>query len=261
MNIFLSLAYLFFIGSLLGWGLEVFYRRFVSKANPERKWINPGFCTGPYLPLYGSGLCVLYLLASFGDNHVIGGPVASKIILFVSMAVSMTLVELIAGLISLKGMKVRLWDYTEEWGNFMGLICPKFSFYWAVISAGYYFGIHPHILSALNWLSNNLAFSFVIGFFFGVFAVDLGLCIHLAARMRAFAREHQVVIKYERFKAHVEYRENQLRHRMYFISPLYTARSIGEHLRDAYDEAEKLRSEHKNMMAVMEEIKKGQLGK
>ena len=45
MNIFLILAFLFFIGSVSGWVLELFFRRFFSRANPERKWINPGFCT------------------------------------------------------------------------------------------------------------------------------------------------------------------------------------------------------------------------
>lgn len=64
MNTFLVLAFLFFIGSTFGWVLELFYRRFFSRNNKERKWINPGFCTGPYLPLYGSGLCLLYLIAS-----------------------------------------------------------------------------------------------------------------------------------------------------------------------------------------------------
>ena len=47
MDIFLTLAFLFFIGSVFGWVLELFFRRFISAANPERKWINPGFCTGP----------------------------------------------------------------------------------------------------------------------------------------------------------------------------------------------------------------------
>ena len=55
MNLFLTLAYLFFIGSTLGWVAELLYRRFLSGANPERKWINPGFCVGPYVPLYGFG--------------------------------------------------------------------------------------------------------------------------------------------------------------------------------------------------------------
>lgn len=66
MNIFLTLAFLFFIGATLGWVLELLFRRFFSSANPERKWINPGFCVGPYLPLYGCGLCFLYLIASPG---------------------------------------------------------------------------------------------------------------------------------------------------------------------------------------------------
>lgn len=36
MNMFLTLAYLFFIGSTLGWVAELLYRRFLSGANPER---------------------------------------------------------------------------------------------------------------------------------------------------------------------------------------------------------------------------------
>lgn len=54
MSLFLTIAFLFFIGSMAGWVIEVVFRRFFSSANPERKWINPGFLSGPYLPLYGS---------------------------------------------------------------------------------------------------------------------------------------------------------------------------------------------------------------
>lgn len=35
MNLFLTLAFLFSIGSTFGWVLELFYRRFVSGANTE----------------------------------------------------------------------------------------------------------------------------------------------------------------------------------------------------------------------------------
>ena len=41
MSLFLKLAYLFFIGSVLGWVIELLFRRFISSKNPERKWINP----------------------------------------------------------------------------------------------------------------------------------------------------------------------------------------------------------------------------
>ncbi len=36
-----TLVYLFGMGSIVGWFIELFYRRFRSKQNPERKWINP----------------------------------------------------------------------------------------------------------------------------------------------------------------------------------------------------------------------------
>ncbi|MFR2966298.1 MAG: putative ABC transporter permease [Anaerovoracaceae bacterium] len=61
MSDILILSFLFAMGSLLGWCLEVVYRRF-SPANKSRRWINPGFMTGPYLPIYGFGLIALYLI-------------------------------------------------------------------------------------------------------------------------------------------------------------------------------------------------------
>ena len=102
MNILLILAYLFFIGSVIGWGIELLFRRYISSANPERKWINPGFCTGPYLPLYGTGLCILYLIASLEQYAFFKSTAANKVFLFCVMAVFMTVIEYIAGLISLK---------------------------------------------------------------------------------------------------------------------------------------------------------------
>lgn len=68
MSILLKLCFLFFVGSVSGWVAELLFRRFFSSANPERKWINPGFCIGPYLPLYGVGLCLLYLIAALGEH-------------------------------------------------------------------------------------------------------------------------------------------------------------------------------------------------
>ena len=137
MNLFLKLAFLFFMGSVAGWLMEVLFRRFVSRANPEHKWINPGFCTGPYLPLYGCGLCLMFLIAYLEKWNFIESPFWNKVVLFFVMAVTMTLIEYIAGILALKIMKVRLWDYTNEWGNVQGIICPKFSLIWAVLGAVY----------------------------------------------------------------------------------------------------------------------------
>lgn len=228
MSLFLTLAFLFFIGSVSGWILELFYRRFISSANPERKWINPGFCTGPYLPLYGTGLCLLYLIASL-ESIV---PNLSRFGIFILMAISMTLIEYIAGIWCLKKTKVRLWDYSNEWGNIEGVICPKFSLYWALIGAGYYFWVHSHILEALHWLSNNLAFSFVIGMFYGIFILDYVHSAKLVSRLKAFAYENNVVLRYEEIKVQILNHHERTKQKYHFFLPFYSEKPLAEHLKE-----------------------------
>lgn len=232
MNLFLILAFLFFIGSVSGWVIELLFRRFVSSANPERKWINPGFCTGPYLPLYGVGLCLLYLIALLEECHFIENPFWNKLLLFAVMAVSMTLIEYIAGIMSLKITKVRLWDYSNERGNIQGIICPKFSLAWAVIGAVYYFWIHPRILEALDWLSHNLAFSFVIGLFFGVFLVDVVKSAQLVAKLKQYAEENEVIVRYEAIKANIRRKYDADKEKYPFFHPFRTDVPLAEHLKD-----------------------------
>ena len=127
MNFFLVITFLFFTGSLIGWGIELIFRRFFSKNNPERKWINPGFLTGPYLPLYGFSLVILFLL-SYIDVSFISNPHLQKAVLFALMALCITFFEYIAGMIFIVGMKIRLWDYSKNWGNIKGIICPCLPF-------------------------------------------------------------------------------------------------------------------------------------
>ena len=130
MSEILVFAFLFFIGSCLGWCMEVVFRRFFSKSNPERKWINPGFLTGPYLPIYGFGLWGMYFVSMLSSVNMTGNEAADAVIILVTMAVVMTLIEYIAGLIFIKGMNLKLWDYTEMKGNIQGIICPQFSVIW-----------------------------------------------------------------------------------------------------------------------------------
>lgn len=203
MNVFILLSALFSAGSLMGWCIEVVFRKFFSGSNPEHKWINPGFLTGPYIPLYGFGLTLLYLIASCEQYSIISDPFWNKVVLFLFMAVCMTAIEYIAGIMSIKVMKVKLWDYSRCWGNIQGIICPLFSAFWAILGAVYYFFVHPRVINALDWLSRNLAFSFAIGFFYGIFLLDLVQSTRLLVRLKHFADEKQIVIRYEEMKEHI----------------------------------------------------------
>ena len=157
MSSFLTFVYIFYIGSSLGWVLELFFRRIVHK-----KWINPGFLVGPYLPIYGFGLCALtYSFFLFYNSTL------SPFFIIILMGTLMTIIELIGGLIFQKE-GIKLWDYSDRFANYKGIICPLFSFIWTVLGGVYYYFIAPRMVRALEWFSNNLSFSFILGIFFGI---------------------------------------------------------------------------------------------
>ncbi len=196
MNLFLKLTFLFFIGSIIGWFLELFFRRMIS----NKKWINPGFLVGPYLPLYGFGLCIFYLLSQINLDGIL---------VILIMTFTVTFLEYIAGLIFIKGMGVKLWDYSENWGNIDGLICPLYTFLWGILATIYYYLVNPYILNSVSWFEDNIAFSFIIGIFFGIIIIDTVYSTKLVVKIRKFAKEKQLIVKYEEFKASIaEYAAN-----------------------------------------------------
>ena len=96
MKYLVIISTLFVIGSLVGWVIELFFRRFVS----QHKWMNPGFLLGPYLPIYGFGVIVLYAVSNipFGITN----RAVDVVIRILIIGVGMTVVEFLAGLIFIK---------------------------------------------------------------------------------------------------------------------------------------------------------------
>lgn len=197
-DVLLVAAFLFFVGSVLGWCTEVVFRRLFT----AKKWINPGFLTGPYLPLYGFGLAGLFGISLIPIDT--GNAVWNAVIVILIMGVAMTLIEYVAGLIFIKGMKIRLWDYSDRKGNIQGIICPLFSFFWLLVSAFFYFVIYPFALDAVIWFVHNIAFAFVVGMFFGVLFTDLGHSLNLSAKIRSFAKKHEIVVSFEKLKESIK---------------------------------------------------------
>lgn len=188
MELFLMLTFLFFVGSVSGWIIELIFRRFILR---DKLVINPGFLVGPYLPIYGFGLCIFFLLSQIPLNGIL--------VIFI-MAATVTLIEYIAGLIFIKKMGIMLWDYSNSWGNIDGIICPLYSFFWLVAAAIYYYFINPYIMTSLNWLHNNLAFSFFIGMFFGIIIIDFVYSTNLVVKIKKLAKDMNLVVKYDELK-------------------------------------------------------------
>ena len=206
-------AFLFFVGSVLGWCIEVIFRRCFT----AKKWINPGFLTGPYLPLYGVGVVGLFGLSLIPIDT--GSSAWNAVIIIIIMGVAMTVIEYIAGLIFIKGMKIRLWDYSNRWGNIQGIICPLFSLFWLIVSAFFYFVISPFVIEAVVWFVRHMAFAFVVGLFFGVFFVDFAHSVNLTAKIRSFAKKHGVVVSFEKLKESIKDKFEKKHKKASFVFP------------------------------------------
>ena len=226
-------AFLFFVGSVVGWCIEVLFRRIFT----AKKWINPGFLTGPYLPLYGFGVAMLFAISLIPIDT--GYYWLDSLIITLIMGVVMTLIEYIAGLIFIKGMKIKLWDYSNRRGNIQGIICPLFSFLWLLVCAFYYFVIDPFVIEAVVWFVHHITFAFFVGIFFGVFFVDLGHSINLSAKITAFAKKHDIVVSFEKLKESIKDRIDKLGEKKHFIFSFKSNRTLTQEMDNYKEEQEK----------------------
>ena len=206
MKYLVIISTLFVIGSLLGWVIELFFRRFVS----QKKWMNPGFLTGPYLPIYGFGVTVLYGVSNIPLG--IESQALDIVVRVVMIGVGMTLIEFIAGLIFIKGFKIKLWDYSNRKGNIMGIICPIFSLAWLAVGSLYYFLLNPVLVKGISWISENLIYTYFVGAVIGAMIVDFAYSVHLATKIKEFKELQNV--RFEEFKKAFKKKVNELKNKL-----------------------------------------------
>ena len=225
MKILTAIATLFVIGSVTGYVIELFFRRFVS----QKRWVNPGFMVGPYIPLYGFGTAILYGLSQINLDALSLPDWAKIIIKLVAIGISLTLIELIAGLIFIKGMHIKLWDYSDRWGNFKGLICPIFSLAWFAIGVLYYFLLNPVLVGALYFIADFPLYVFFIGIVIGMMIVDLAYSIHLGIMIKKVA--DNTTVRFEQLKSSIsEMVANTRKKAPFFTLHFLTKENIKEYL-------------------------------
>lgn len=233
----LKLLLIFMIGTIIGWGIETFWRRFFGKA---RRWINPGFLNGPWLPLYGFGAIVLYIIC---EN------ISHLYIRMISFIVILTILEYVAGLIFIGHFKIQLWDYSKNKGNVKGLICPLYSFLWMILGLLFSYTLFPLLQSNITHLLRNLELSFFIGIFMGIFSVDMWQSFNLASRIKTFVNESEEKwhVDFENFKLELRDRvESGMKNRTHFLLPFYG--ELGSGLKERLN---KHRSDKIKIMGVL----------
>jgi uncharacterized membrane protein len=231
MKIFILLLFMFIFGAFGGYLIEVLFRRFVT----AKKWVNPGFMKGPWLPLYGFGVLVmfgvimgmlhliptdipLYNPRGFYSFRVESGASVWDLIPIGLMTIGMISLEFIAGMIFVNGFKIRLWDYTNMRGNIKGVICPVFNLIWFGVAVLFYYGINPFVYdfssraylymfgSSVDGVSTgggvaHFGTIFFLGLIYGIFLIDLIKSLNLFNKISKFVKENGFVAKYEDLKA------------------------------------------------------------
>lgn len=228
--LFIVVAFVFMVFSCLGWVLELFFRRFVS----QKKWVNPGFLKGPYLPIYGIGVVMLtgYIFLMLIWKDCFSNEILFDVVIVLGIGVLMTLIELIGGLIFIQGMNIRLWDYSNRKFNYKGIICLEFSLIWTALGAVFYFFLFDPIVNmiihflSLKWITIAI---FLMGMFYGILLLDLIDSLQIAGKIKKFAKENQVVLKIEKLKIYIQERVDKKEFK--FLSPLKAGGSLVEHLK------------------------------
>lgn len=221
----LDLLLLFIIGSTFGYILELFFRRFVS----YKRWINPGFLVGPYIPLYGVSLVSLYLGCLLLDKIPISNIYIKEILIIVILTIIVTLIELFTGVLFSQVFHVKLWDYSNRKGNIMGAICPLFSFFWMILIAIYKLWINPLFIDMLNNINfNNVLIIFLMGMYYGIFLIDNIYSFHIVSKLKEKAIAIGVTIKYEQLKLNLMDKSKELKEKLRFLLPIKLTNNFKE---------------------------------
>jgi len=246
MKILVAIATLFVIGSTAGYIIELLFRRFVS----QKKWMNPGFMVGPYIPLYGFGVLILYGISNIRIMDFNLPEAVNVLLILFTIGIGLTLIELVAGLIFIKLLKMKLWDYSNQWGNFKGLICPLFSLIWFGAGVAYYFLLNPILVQALYFIAVFPIYDFFIGIVIGMMIVDFAYSLHLGIMIKKFAGA--ATVKFDELKETISDKVSAGKKKgKFFVTQYLNKESIKDFLRSYFEKQKegfkktKEKSEHK----------------
>ncbi len=216
-----NLLFVFIIFSFIGWIIEFLYRGLYWK-----KIINPGFLTGPYLPIYGFGALIIYWITLYSNHLTFFGSI-------VMYAFSLSLLEFFTGFFFHKYFKVRLWDYSDKILNLKGYICLEFIIYWVLLSLAFKNRIFPYIYSILNESVFTKTNIFFIGFIYGIFIIDFINSIDLAYKSRSLI---------------IQFNQKYLHKKVLNIEKLYN--EVTQKLNNKVKDNEKLSSFKTKMLSI-----------
>ena len=215
-----AISFIFIFGCVGGWCLEFIYRHFFPSIGQTKKWVNPGFLSGPWLPIYGVGLSCLYLMSFITFPGMDPEGWGTKSLVLLIMIAVMTLFELITGYIFILKLNIRLWDYTDNRFNYRGIICPLYTFFWGLICAIYYLLVHKPMLNILDTVTNLPGYTVAIIVFFTIFTLDFLHAAKILRLLKHLAKEYNIVVLFTAFRGKINEVRRESKEESHFFRPL-----------------------------------------
>lgn len=158
---FYELLWLFFIYSILGWGIET-----AAAAVTKHRFVNRGVLGGPVCTVYGVAAVILTVfLQELVEEK-------SWFFLFVGCGVWATVIEWAAGRFLEKVHHGRWWDYSKKRWNLDGYICLQYSLLWAVLGVAALAYGNPILLSLFRMIPERVG-HVLIWVLLGILTVDI----------------------------------------------------------------------------------------
>ncbi|KZL89657.1 putative ABC transporter permease [Clostridium magnum] len=204
MENYIILLVLFTVYSFLGWVLETTF----ASINAG-KFINRGFLTGSFCPIYGLG-AILIIKASSGIDIYIEYYYTGVLISVLFSIILVTALEYITGFILERLFNCKWWDYSDNHANIKGYVCFKYSLLWGVLAFFLVQMVHPLILKIVL----NIPFRIKI-----YYAIILGIYF-IGDTIRSVTDAlnlRNVIINYSNFSVKM-YCEKILQYKRFFIA-------------------------------------------
>lgn len=131
----------FMLYAFIGWSVEV-----VLGLVQRKKFVNRGFLIGPYCPIYGFGmLLIFFLLKDYTDNFLV--------LFILSMVICLVLEYLTSYFMELI-FKARWWDYSNKKYNINGRVCLEYAIFFGIGGTFIMYIVHPFVFNIINRFSN-----------------------------------------------------------------------------------------------------------
>lgn len=136
---FYEISWFFLIYSFIGWAGEVCVAAFNRK-----KFVNRGFVSGPFCPIYGTGAVAFAVFLPELKGNLF--------FLFLGGVILASFIEFSTGALLEKVFHKKWWDYSEIRFNFEGYICLRYSLLWGAFAVLLIYFVNPFIASVMKLL-------------------------------------------------------------------------------------------------------------